>query len=288
MRSIRGSASSRPPERRLSPSRLSYEVHGAGSVCLVLHGGPGMSCGLWPALRGLSADARLVLYDHRGHGLSARPVPRRMPLEVLADDAARLVRELRLGRVNVLGHSNGGFIALHLALRHPRLVGRLVLVDTAASAEFRAASRENARHRATPAMLRALRRLWNDDLPDDDAFRRAWRAVQPLYFRRPTPERITAMTEPLRYDPEARRRILAAYDRYDLRGKLSRIRVPTLVVVGRHDWITPPDFAAELARMIPDARLEVFERSGHNPFVEEPGRFARLVGTFLASKRDRG
>jgi len=257
-------------------------------VCLVLHGGPGMSCGLWPALRGLSAHARLVLYDHRGHGLSARPVPRRLPLEALADDAARLVRELGLGRVNVLGHSNGGFIALHLALRHPRLVRRLVLVDTAASAEFRLVSRENARQRATPAMLRALRRLWNDDLPDDDAFRRAWLVVQPLYFRRPTPEGIAAMNESLRYDLEARRRILAAYDRYDLRGKLSRIRMPTLVVVGRHDWITPPEFAAELARMIPGARLEVFERSGHHPFVEESGRFARIVGDFLASEGHRG
>jgi len=54
-------------------------------------------------------------------------------------------------------------------------------------------------------------------------------------------------------------------------------------MLARHDWITPPSFAEELARAIPDARLEVFERSGHYPFVEEPRRFARLVGEFLAS-----
>jgi len=242
-----------------------------------------MSCGLWPALRGLSASARLVLYDHRGHGRSGGAVPQTAPLEALADDAARLVRELRLGQVRVLGHSNGGFIALHLALRHPGLVGKLVLVDTAASAEFRAVSRENARRSATPAMLRALRRLWRDELPDAAAFRRVWLAVQPLYFRRPTPRRIGMLTGPLRYNVQARRRILRAYDSYDLSRKLSLIGAPTLVVVGRHDWITPPLFAEALVRSIPGARLEVFERSGHNPFVEEPRRFARVVGEFLAS-----
>ena len=242
-----------------------------------------MSCGLWPALRGLSASAQLVLYDHRGHGRSAGAVPRTAPLEALADDAARLIRELRLGPVGILGHSNGGFIALHLALRHPRLVARLALVDTAASAEFRAISRENARRRATPAMLRALRSLWDEPIPDAATFRRLWRTVQPLYFHRPTPGRVELVTAPLRFDVEARSRILRAFDRYDLRPKLSRISAPTLVVVGRHDWITPPPFAEELALAIRGARLEVFERSGHYPFVEEPRRFARLVGEFLAA-----
>jgi proline iminopeptidase len=270
------------PERRRSPSGLSYEIHGSGPTCVVLHGGPGMSCGLWPTLRGLSASARLVLYDHRGHGRSAGAVPRTAPLEALADDAARLIRELRLGPVGILGHSNGGFIALHLALRHPRLVARLVLVETAASAEFRPISRENARRRATPAMLRALRSLWDQPVPDAATFRRLWRTVQPLYFHRPTPGRVELVTAPLRFNVEARSRILRAFDRYDLRPKLSRIGAPTLVAVGRHDWITPPPFAEELALAIRGARLEVFERSGHYPFVEEPRRFARLVGEFLA------
>jgi proline iminopeptidase len=227
--------------------------------------------------------ARLVLYDHRGHGRSAGTVPRATPLEVLADDAARLIRELHLGPVGILGHSNGGFIALHLALRHPRLVARLVLIDTAASADFRGPSRENARRRATPAILRALRSLWDRPIPDAATFRRLWRTVQPLYFHRPTSALVELVTAPLRFNVEARHRILRAFDRYDLRPKLSRIDVPTLVIVGRHDWITPPPFGEELAQRIPNARLELFARSGHYPFVEEPRRFARLVGEFLAS-----
>ncbi|HEY6960073.1 MAG TPA: alpha/beta fold hydrolase [Candidatus Limnocylindria bacterium] len=280
-RSIRASAPSRT-QRRVSAGGLSYEIHGEGPDCLTLHGGPGMSSALWPALGPLARRARLVVYDHRGHGLSRGSVPQREPLESLADDAAALIRELGLRKPAVLGHSNGGFIALHLALRHPSLVGKLVLVDTAASAAFRPVSRENARRRATPRILRALATLWNDTLPDDAAFERAWVTVQPLYFHRPSRARIAAVTSPLRYRLAARRRIFASYDRYDLRDRLESIRVPTLVIVGRDDWITPPEFARELAAGIRGARMAVFDRSGHNTFVEEPRRFAAVVGEFLA------
>ena len=285
-RSIRASAPS-PADRRLSATGLSYEIHGEGPDCVVLHGGPGMSSALWPALAPLARRSRLIFYDHRGHGLSRGAVPRRAPLEALADDAAGLIRELGLRRPAVLGHSNGGFIALHLALRHPRLVGKLILVDTAASADFRPISRENAKRRATPRILRSLARLWNDALPDDAAFESAWITVQPLYFHRPSPRRIAAVTSPLRYRLDARRRIFASYDRYDVRDCLARIRVPTLVIGGKDDWITPPEFARELAAGIPAARLVEFARSGHNTFVEEPRRFAAVVGDFLTGRATR-
>lgn len=270
-------------DRQVTPHGISYELHGRGYPCLTLHGGPGMSSTLWPALRPLARHARLIVYDHRGHGRSAGAVPRRGPLRRLADDAIRLLDDIGIERADVLGHSNGGFIALHLALRHPTRVRRLVLVDTAASGRFRPASQRNARERATPAILRALDRLWNDRLADDAAYARAWRAVQPLYFRHPTPARIALALSGIRFTLEGRRRILPTYGAYDLRDRLAEIRAPTLVAVGRDDWITPPPFAEELAGGIPGARLVVFERSGHLPFVEEPRRFAAEIGGFLGS-----
>ena len=70
---------------------------------------------------------------------------------------------------------------------------------------------------------------------------------------------------------------------YDLKDALPAVTAPTLVTVGRTDWVTPPSSAQTIASLIPGARLEIFERSGHSPFLEEPKRFAYVLKDFLAS-----
>jgi proline iminopeptidase len=68
---------------------------------------------------------------------------------------------------------------------------------------------------------------------------------------------------------------------YDLRDRLHEIRVPTLIVVGRHDWITPVEASEEMAAGIPGAELVIFEHSGHSPQLEESERFLAVVRDFL-------
>ena len=67
----------------------------------------------------------------------------------------------------------------------------------------------------------------------------------------------------------------------DLRGKLHNIRVPALVIVGRHDFITPVPMAEEIVRHLNGARLEIFENSGHYAFVEEPEKFNTVIKEFV-------
>jgi len=67
----------------------------------------------------------------------------------------------------------------------------------------------------------------------------------------------------------------------DLRLQLSRIIVPTLVIVGRHDFITNVSMAEEMVKHIPNARLEIFEESGHFALVEEPEKFYRVIKEFV-------
>jgi proline iminopeptidase len=69
----------------------------------------------------------------------------------------------------------------------------------------------------------------------------------------------------------------------DLRSHLKAITVPTLVIVGRHDFITNVAMAEEMARHIPNAQLEIFEDSGHYAFVEEPEKFYRVIKEFVES-----
>jgi proline iminopeptidase len=68
---------------------------------------------------------------------------------------------------------------------------------------------------------------------------------------------------------------------YDLRDRLHTIQVPTLVVVGRHDWITPVASSEEIVSLIPNAELVVFENSGHSPQLEENEKFVKTVRDFL-------
>jgi proline iminopeptidase len=104
----------------------------ARPTLIALHGGPGFDHGyLRPGLAPLHADAQVVFVDLRGQGRSA-PVPaHECTLEQMADDVAALCRTLGIERPIVFGHSAGGFVALHLALRHRSLLAGLILCHTA-------------------------------------------------------------------------------------------------------------------------------------------------------------
>jgi proline iminopeptidase len=73
----------------------------------------------------------------------------------------------------------------------------------------------------------------------------------------------------------------------DLRPELGRITAPTLVLVGRYDFITNPQMAADIARHIPNAHLLVFEQSGHMPYVEEPDAWRAAIRNFVFQARDQ-
>ena len=249
---------------------------------VAVHGGPGTDHRLFrPELDRLGSFARLVYFDLPGHGRS--PAPRDFSLDAVAESLEE-VRELAgAQRVTLLGSSYGGFVALAYALAHPARVARLVLVDTAASSGFREQSIAIARERANPAMLAAFERLWSDELADDDGFRRDWGTLFPLYFARATHEEVAAFASRTSYTLATRRAILPTMQRFDLRPRLGELRMPALVIVGAHDWITPPPQARELTAGLPDARLVVFEESGHYPFLEEPARFAAEVEAFFSA-----
>jgi len=73
------------------------------------------------------------------------------------------------------------------------------------------------------------------------------------------------------------------YSAYDCRAELARIGCPTLVAVGRHDWICPMDQGEEITRLVPGAELAVFEHSGHSPQIEEGAAFTRRLAAFLSA-----
>lgn len=185
------------------------------------------------------------------------------------DEAAdRMAKEIPPGSV-VAGLSMGGYLAQAIVARHPERVGRLVLADTRAEGE-------------TPEGLEARREA-------ADALRRDGTAeFIPAFVKRalgPAPsdhavQWLTELASAQTADAMAEATI-AISRRPDRTDQLPAIAVPTLVIVGEHDGVTPPPLATVMAREIPDARLAVIGGSGHMTAIEQPEEWAALVIEFI-------
>jgi len=109
--------------------KLYYEVHGKGRPLILLHGGLGALEMFGPNLVALSQNHQVIAVDLQGHGRTA-DIDRPLRVEFMADDIAALINYLRLQRPDVMGYSLGGGVALLTAIRHPEVVGKLVVVST--------------------------------------------------------------------------------------------------------------------------------------------------------------
>jgi proline iminopeptidase len=255
---------------------------------VVLHGGPGFDHGyLRPGLVPLADEAQLVFVDLRGQGRSASVPVEAITLERMADDVASLCELVGIERPIVFGHSAGGFVALHFALRHPRSVGGLILCAT--SPGFMPLVDDDPPpgplERGGSDAALAAERLFSGDFSPEvlDAF---GRLVAPLYAgpaHEDVPPRLFALS---RLDADVAGHFFRSEAaRYDLRPRLAEIDAPTLVLVGGDDWVCRPAASRLLAAAIPDAELVVVEGAGHFVFSEEPDAFLPAVGAFLARLR---
>lgn len=253
-------------------------------VILVLHGGPGFDQGyLRPGLGALRDNAQLVFVDLRGQGRSARAPVETCTLEQMADDAAELCARLGLSEPVVFGHSAGGFVALHLALRHPAVPSRLILCDTAPMLAPMPDDNPppGLAERSSAEAADVAARLFGGDFSVEtmSAF---GQLVAPYYAgpqHQEVPGRLLSLSG---FAADVARhffRVLAPG--YDVRQHLAAISMPTLVIVGQYDWLCPPAASRALAAGIPGAELVEIAGAGHFVFSEEPPVFQRIIRDFL-------
>lgn len=239
--------------------RMYYEIHGGGGKApplVLLHGGGstiGTSFG--EVLPVLAATRQVVAFEQQGHGRTADIADRPFTFEQSADDAAALLRHLGITKADFFGYSNGGHIALELAIRHPGLVRKLVIE----SAMF-------DRDGCDPGFWKSFEGAKPDDMPRE--LREAYLAAAPH------PEDLPA------FFAKSVRRMLnfQGWTQDDLRS----IRAPTLVMVGDRD-IVLPEHAVRMFRLLPDARLAVLPGTDHMAIVSRTDWRATMIGTFLDS-----
>lgn len=268
------------PMAPINDTELFYREVGASQPCLMMHGGLGGDHGcLHPWLDPLGDTLRLIYYDHRGNGRSGRPPPVTLTYQQLAADADALRDFLGLDRIMVMGFSAGAAIALHYALTYPERLSHLILVGGHAAWDYGDEIMAACQRRgAAPEMLDAVTRS-----PRDDAdLARIVRNFMPLYLHRYDADLAERYVKNVRWDAAANVRYGELLRDYNLVAWLGEIHVPTLIIVGRDDVVTPPAQAERLHKGIPQSELAIFEHSGHMPYLEEPERFCQVVRDWVA------
>jgi pimeloyl-ACP methyl ester carboxylesterase len=251
-------------------AEITYDEVGTGIPVVLLHAFP-LDRTMWaPQLGALVTHARCIAPDFRGLGSSTVRGP--FSMDRYADDTVALLDALRIDRAVVVGISMGGYVALNLVRRHRSRVRALVLADTRAAAdtpeglERRRMLIETARTKGSTAvaalqlegLIGKTTRARHPDVVD---------SVHATMTLAPVEGVIGALE--------------AMMARPDSTPMLPTIDIPTLLVVGDEDAVTPPKEARAMHEAIRGSRLEVIEKAGHLSNVERPAAFNTVVSEFL-------
>jgi pimeloyl-ACP methyl ester carboxylesterase len=266
---------------------LSYERRGSGPLLVCHPGGPGGSAAEFLDFAGLDDTFELVLFSPRGsHGSDPADD---YALRSYVADVAALREHLGVERLNLLGFSHGGCVAMAYAAAQPACVDRLVLVDTLAvwGDEAEAAmTRAIERRKDEPWYAEAAKAIEEEqagEFASVDALIANLQRQIPLYFHRwEGHEKVgLILAEDFAHAEPLHHFNTVEFPSLDLRADLRTIETPTLVVVGDDDMIAGPVCADAIERELPSARLVTIRNSGHFVYVEQPEAFRAALTEFL-------
>jgi proline iminopeptidase len=274
----------------------------SGDPLVVLHGGPGASHDYFlPYLLNVARDHRILFIDERGSGKSQKlQDPAGYTIEQMVEDVEGIRKALRMGKIDLLGHSFGGTLAQAYALKYPENLSHLILASTWSStkkmndvlARMKSKMDPDARKRVDAAEKKGLfgqGKPYEKNRYPNDYMIAAWgEGYFPfLYQKRPDPN----------YDPIANgimswdlyRQMWGSDGEFVISGnlksveytdKLADVKVPTLIIVGDHDECDP-ELSRDMQAKIQGSKLFVVPSAGHMTFVDQPELFAREINEFL-------
>ncbi|OGT44856.1 MAG: hypothetical protein A3E82_06240 [Gammaproteobacteria bacterium RIFCSPHIGHO2_12_FULL_38_11] len=266
------------PIKTINNIPIYYEQHGQGDD-LVLIGGMTSDHQVWKsALRLLTPHFRVLIFDNRGAGQSGSPdYPYTM--EMMATDTLQLMDALAIKRAHIIGHSMGGAIAQQIALTEPEKINKLILVCT------------RAKISTIGSMIFSMREKLQATGMKDDVLAEY---VMPFLFSETfLQNKINVkgfahwtIQNPFPQTAMGYRNQLNATKTRDFTDQLYKINIPTLVISGEEDIISPARYGKKIAKLLGNGKFISIPDCAHMPHVEKSKAFFEIVMDFLCRDGD--
>ena len=262
-------------------AELFYSIHGDGPPCLVLSG-----IGTEPYEHQiptqLSDRLKLVFVDLRGSGRSTGEATD-LTFDRLADDLEVLRIELGVPRIAVLGHSILSILAIEYGRRCPGSVSHVITAGAPPSGDMGRLAAEGTRFFAEDASDERKRLLRENlsQLPPGASPKESILAQTPMRFFDGSFDASPLFAGAISR-PEFLQHVMGTLaPAWDITAGASSLSVPIFLAHGRYDYVVPHVLWEGIPEKLPNATFQLFERSGHQPFFEEPKRFAEALGDWM-------
>ena len=280
----------------INGAKLWVEVEGKGEPILLIPGGPGDAHYFHPSFSTLANSFKVIYFDAFGRGKSDRAKDsKEYTFSRDIEDIEGLRKELGFETFNLLGHSYGGMVAQAYALKYPNHVKRLILSNTLFSAEMWQANNDNCNYEIKnqyPEIWDSLMIVRSQGFHSKDKIHQNLYAEVPgglFYFYN------AGKAEDIIHDTNTEVYYTIAGDdcdfliggditNLDFRTELKNLKMPMLILAGRFDRVALPRFSVQFRQYAPKAEFVMFEKSGHQPFVEESDKYFKVLRDFLNSK----
>jgi 3-oxoadipate enol-lactonase len=259
------------PLARINGIELYYEVNGEGPALVLAHGAGGCHLSWWQQVPVLSRHFRCVTFDHRGFG-SSRDLPEGPGADAFIEDLRQLLDHLGIEKAALTAQSMGGWTSLGFAGKYPDRVTALALCDTTAGIDDAEVARQMRSLRETsqgPLSL-VLQRAYSSSFPEREPAKCfLYQQISALNVN--VPSNLLTKLNAMRHPVEP----------------LTEKQIPTLLLVGEEDALTPATAMELMSRRIPHARFVKVAGAGHSVYFERPDDFNRTVLEFLRQATGR-
>ncbi len=253
------------PLAKINGIDLYYEAHGEGPALILAHGGGGSHLSWWQQVPEFSKRYKVITFDHRSFGYSP-DAPNGPGPNAFVQDLAALLDHLGVQKAAVAGQSMGGWTVCGFAAAHPERTSALILCDTTGGvatpevAKAQANTQERVRGNLKEVLKNAYARSYPERHPE----------MCFLY------QQISALNTHVAPNLVS----LLFGLKHDVRPIVEH-KIPTLLLVGEEDVLTPPEAMASVAAQIPQAKFVKVPQAGHSVYFERADEFNRIVGDFL-------